>query len=1065
MDGFVKLGRTAAVATLLLAGGLCPAAADDARELIGASGVRGGLIVHVGCGDGELTAALRVGEAFGVHGLDRDPRNVAASRERLRKAGLYGPVAVALWRGEALPYITNLVNLLVVDAGADVPEAEALRVLAPGGVAMVRRGRGWRRIVKPRPGAIDEWTHYLHDPSNNAVADDTVVGPPRRYQWVARPRWSRHHDHMSSVSATVSAGGRVFAILDEGPAAIIQLPPRWRLVARDAFNGTLLWKRQVGPWHPHMWPFKSGPAQLPRRLVASGDRVYVTRAIDGPLEALDAATGETVRTYEGTAGTEEVLLSDGVLLLLVRPDPALPTYTPKAAWIATERDRVGKEKARDGRGRRVLAVEARTGKRLWAADSAVDALTLAADADGVYFHDGERIVSLARGDGAVRWRSEPIGRREELWPGYATTLVVRDGVVLFSGLLGKVTAVSAETGERLWRGPQPPSGYYSPEDLLVIDGRVWTAAVTKGGHSGEAVGRNIRTGKVEVRFRPDVRTYWFHHRCHRAKATVNYLLLSRTGIEFVDVRRRSWQIHHWTRGACLLGIMPCNGLVYTPPHPCACYQEAKLHGFGALAPAADKPQAEPAPRRSVGEATVPAAEAARTDAADWPTYRRDAARSGATAAEVPAELAVAWRTPLAGPLSSLTAAGGRVFVAEIDRHAVSALDAETGRLLWRFTAGGRVDSPPTVWRGRVIFGSADGAVTCLSAADGQRIWRFRAAPRDRRMSAWGQIESTHPVHGSVLVRSAGDGEAATVYAVAGRSMFLDGGLRLVRLGAAGGELLGETVLADTAPGTPKGLQAGVRHLNMPVALPDVLSCDGETLGMRSLRLGLDGKRRSGKRRGGGAHLFSPSGLLDGTWFHRSYWIYGRSYASGCSGWFQAGRKAPAGRILVVGPDTVYGYGRKADYFRWTTPVEHELFAAGRDAGLVRRKVGKQTGHTFFHRSPTEPKKAWSRPIGLYARAMVLAGPTLFVAGPPDTIDEEQVYANYPAVAGGKELLAQREAIEGRGGGILLAVRAADGQTLAERELDAPPAWDALIAAGGRLYLATTAGEIVCLKGE
>ena len=31
--------------------------------------------------------------------------------------------------------------------------------------------------------------------------------------------------------------------------------------------------------------------------------------------------------------------------------------------------------------------------------------------------------------------------------------------------------------------------------------------------------------------------------------------------------------------------MPCNGLVYNPPHPCACYIEAKLYGFNALAPA------------------------------------------------------------------------------------------------------------------------------------------------------------------------------------------------------------------------------------------------------------------------------------------------------------------------------------------------------------------------------------------------------------------------------------------------------------------------------------------------
>ena len=36
------------------------------------------------------------------------------------------------------------------------------------------------------------------------------------------------------------------------------------------------------------------------------------------------------------------------------------------------------------------------------------------------------------------------------------------------------------------------------------------------------------------RFPPNVDTYWFHHRCYIAKATDNFLMPSRTGIEFID---------------------------------------------------------------------------------------------------------------------------------------------------------------------------------------------------------------------------------------------------------------------------------------------------------------------------------------------------------------------------------------------------------------------------------------------------------------------------------------------------------------------------------------------------
>jgi len=84
--------------------------------------------------------------------------------------------------------------------------------LAPRGVALI----AGKKLVKPVPDAIDDWTHYLYDPRGNVVSGDTVVGPPAGLQWVCGPRWGRHHEHMSSVSAMVSAGGRVFTILDEG---------------------------------------------------------------------------------------------------------------------------------------------------------------------------------------------------------------------------------------------------------------------------------------------------------------------------------------------------------------------------------------------------------------------------------------------------------------------------------------------------------------------------------------------------------------------------------------------------------------------------------------------------------------------------------------------------------------------------------------------------------------------------------------------------------------------------------------------------------------------------------
>ena len=293
----------------------------DAKAILEQGKVPAGFFVHLGAGDGLLTAALRQNEQTQVHGLERDAAKVATARHKLHDAGVYGQVSVVQFSGSLLPYVDNLVNLFVANAKdlGEVTQDEILRVLVPKGVALLLKDDGSvERIVKPRPDNIDEWSHYLHDASGNSVAHDDVVGPPRHLQWVGSPRWARHHDRMASMSALVSTGGRMFYIMDEGSRISIQLPPKWKLVARDAFNGTILWKRDMANWQSHLWPLKSGPTQLSRRLVSTEDTVFATLSYDAPLTALDAVTGETLRTYEGTDATEEIIHIDGMLFLVVR---------------------------------------------------------------------------------------------------------------------------------------------------------------------------------------------------------------------------------------------------------------------------------------------------------------------------------------------------------------------------------------------------------------------------------------------------------------------------------------------------------------------------------------------------------------------------------------------------------------------------------------------------------------------------------------------------------------------------------------------------------------------------
>jgi outer membrane protein assembly factor BamB len=700
------------------------------------------------------------------------------------------------------------------------------------------------------------------------------------------------------------------------------------------------------------------------------------------------------------------------------------------------------------------------------------------------------------------WRSEPVARAEK-WPVRSgPTLVLYEDVVLFAGgeLAAEanrtwkvdqndtLTALSIKDGTVLWKAPHPLSGYASPEDVLVAAGRVWIGETTSGHAVGRFVGRDIHTGEVVSEFDPDVDTYWFHHRCYRGKATDRFLLMSRTGTEFIDFNQQHWDIHHWVRGACLYGVMPANGLLYAPQNPCACFPEAKQYGLNVLAPAKGERIPASAARNArlqKGPAynQIDNSQSTIVNPNDWPTYRHDNARSGRINASVRSDLTSAWKTNVGGNLTSPVVADEIVFVASKDTHTVHALDAHSGKALWSYTTGARVDSPPTIFQGTVLFGSADGYVYNLRATDGALIWRFRAAPMDQRAMWFEQLESVWPVHGSVLVQN------GVIYCVAGRSAFLDDGMRLIRLDPATGRLLSETVLDDQDPASGKAIQDYARQHNMPVSLPDILSCDGRLVYMRSQPFDLAGERLPlealpyagnperysipSTQRPEHAHLFCPTGFLDDSWWHRTYWVYGSHFPGGWAGYPLAGKVAPSGKILVFDEENVYGYGRQPQYYRWTTPIEHHLFSTAKRGTGLQPVIHGQDGRATTERTKKRNQQRgfkivhhWTRNIPLFARAMVMADRTLFVAGPADTVDENEIRKRIGTAEADRQLREQVDAFVGKKGAMLWAVSAKDGEKQAELHLDELPVFDGMAAAYGRLYMTTIDGNVVCLgKGR
>jgi len=993
-----------------------------------------GLYVIVGAKDADQARAIAK-QGNLVHCLAPD----ANTCDALRQAGVFADVL----SGDRLPYVDHLVNTLVVNDGTQIPRDEILRVLVPNGVALV----SGQRIVKPWPKEIDEWTHYLHGPDGNPVANDCVVGPPKHYQWIEGPMWLRDHETDSSVSTLVTAQGRLFAIVDEAPIGLAgqhSLPDKWFLIARDAFNGILLWKVPIRRWGWREWKdtwFNSRPGDIPlniqKRLVAVGDKVYVTLGYQAPVTELDARTGEILQTYADTERTNEILFHNGVLFLSVLSDSS---------------------------GAKVMAVNAATGKTLWTSakifrGTTTDyikwtispvsptipkldpALNIATDGKVVALIDGPELVCLDARTGAEKWRAAfPLddddkkrGSSGDLWVG---ALIVRDGVVL-NASPAKLAAFAADTGKLLWSQPKKYIGHlwYEWKEVFVIGNRVWTwsAELEEGEFPGGKRGKqhefwpktvnayDLKTGelKKQVPTGPIFKTY-HHHRCYRNKATVRYILASRRGTEYVDLENGSHTVHNWVRGTCHVGMMPANGLQYVPPHPCQCYIEEKLNGFIALAPdrkqkAESRKQKAERLERGPAFSEISNLQSPISDS-DWPMFRHDTARTGSVNTRVPDNAGPVWNVKLGNSATPPIAVGDRVVVAIPDEHRVVCLDARDGKKLWEFAAGGRIDSSPTWHNGTVLFGSADGWVYCLRADDGALAWRFRAAPEERLICVYGQLESAWPVHGSVLVLD------DKVYFSAGRSSQLDGGIHLYALDAATGKVLHETKLEgpDYAVNTAGKLVMlpppadGPREFETNFGLPqgylsDVLMSDKGNIFMRSTAFDKELKLQRGK-----PDLLPRSGFLDDTYFKRTPWTFEGEY----------------GNLIARDKESVY-YVRQFDSLKGLDPMV--FFTPG------------AKGYLLFAKNIGAKKESWSVRIPVRVRAMTQTADRLLVAGPPDVVDPKDPLG----------------AFEGRMGGLLYAVDSATGKKVSEWKLAAPPVLNGIAAANCRLFVATTDGRLVC----
>jgi hypothetical protein len=404
-------------------------------------------------------------------------------------------------------------------------------------------------------------------------------------------------------------------------------------------------------------------------------------------------------------------------------------------------------------------------------------------------------------------------------------------------------------------------------------------------------------------------------------------------------------------------------------------------------------------------------------------------------------------------------ADNRVLVAGTDHHTVYSLDSGNGQTAWTYTAGGRIDSPPTWADDRVLFGSADGWVYCLAAETGELAWRYRAAPQVRNAVAFGQVESLWPVHGSVLVLD------DTVYCTAGRQSFLNGGIYLFGLDTRTGKKKYEARISG--PYGEDGESVFDRmELNklgrIPVAgqiqgnQSDLLVSDGELIYLRHMAFNRDLSRAEKAKK----HIVTVSGFLDGSGHHRSYWSVGERihYDTPFAASIDAdllvteGKKVFGTRIRTSGRSPSPFDPRTSGFALFAmeqTDQPAKPRGAAKKPTSATKKLARTKARTPRQRSPYFFGEAWENTIQVNPKAVLKAGDTLVVAGMPNEFPKEDLY----------------QAVEGRAGGKLVLASAADGSTRREIKLNAPPRWDGMAAASGRLFVSLKNGVVQCFGAE
>jgi hypothetical protein len=135
---------------------------------------------------------------------------------------------------------------------------------------------------------------------------------------------------------------------------------------------------------------------------------------------------------------------------------------------------------------------------------------------------------------------------------------------------------------------------------------------------------------------------------------------------------------------------------------------------------------------------------------------------------------------------------------------------------------------------------------------------------------------------------------------------------------------------------------------------------------------------------------SATGFADDSWWQRTSQMYTTAAGTGF-GWYMPNSVVPSGRVIALDGDNVVGFGRTVPYspfdnFAGLNLTRYRIFS------MPRKPVVKRTqyetvdwGERIKERTQDAAMHAWSRDVAVRARALLVAGDKMVLAGPRNVL--------------------------------------------------------------------------------